>query len=519
MKPVHTKRSPIIATMALPVILAWPAQGLKAYFTDTYGFNAAAMGKAGGEISIVRDYSSVYYNPAGLGRANAFVPVKKKNIMPSFFKKDQASPGASEGPDGSPGDIPEGEPGKIRLTRKGQGPPPGGAPTLPGNPNPTGPPEATAASVAVSPYARAGRRNFSQISLGYLGTISTLESSYKPENIRSPAVEDTTDQFFLTGLVLDMNAIYDLDHTLKVGLGAAIPGNGNLVQLDAVNPRVHKYLKYGRANRRFGVGLGMGLEVIKDTLYAGMGGQLGVGGQGKVLIRDIDISPNPENSDQQFKMEVNPAIGFNYGLQWDMTKNFSVGFSYAGATKFEFDPVEATAVLDLLSAQVAMEAAILDFYTPARYNYGVAYRFSKNWLASIDLTRVKWSGFEFAPHIDKKSEGIQLINTTESKFSLTYKWTRRLNVYGGIGSRPSPVASRSGTHNIMDGDTMITAMGLTYSLFPFLRLRYPLIVDIGGQIHHMDQVDVKKKNPSDANPNYNFGGKSFAAAITVTNQF
>jgi hypothetical protein len=155
-------------------------------------------------------------------------------------------------------------------------------------------------------------RNVHELAIQYNYAMPRLTTSIpNPDRL-----EGENDNYVGLGLALDFGNFYNLDRKIKFGLNILAPASGNLLTINDQNPTVHRALQYGVQNERPTIMGGLGIEVWKDHLYLGVGFTALATGQGSILMKDVDISPDPTTPDQQAILELKPLVNPTFGAQF-----------------------------------------------------------------------------------------------------------------------------------------------------------------------------------------------------------
>ncbi|MCP4133476.1 MAG: hypothetical protein GY754_21080, partial [bacterium] len=183
-------------------------------FADTYGFSATGISMGNAMTAIVNDWSSVYYNMAGLGKTGHL-----------------RSGGFGETDSGS-GDM------TLKMRRTA---------------DPVQKPKST------------DKPHLSEVSLSFLYTIPQFNIDIN----RSGVGGDSGLNFgaMVIGLAVDMNIICELPSFIssgRIGLGLSANADGSLVKVNDIDPRTHNYVRYGREAQKAVILAGFGLGFLDD---------------------------------------------------------------------------------------------------------------------------------------------------------------------------------------------------------------------------------------------------------------
>lgn len=436
-------------------------------YGDIYGAHPAATGMAGAVTATVNNSSAVFYNVAGLGRLNEadlFMGRMEEGEKEKNPSTELAVPGYNQ---------------KDGLFKQG-------------------------------PLPRSSKNYHEVTFLGTYANPTIRTNAPTSQDIKKPH-----DSFVGLGMTMNLNEMFDTGRTIRFGLNAILPANGNLLVINDQNPTVPRYLQSGTSNERPTIMGGVGVELWKDHLFAGMGFTALAGGSGAILLKDVPISPNPVQANSQVVLTVKPLINPTYGLQFTYGA-FSLGVSYKRETYVAIDPIPARAQTILLGMQLDFDLALYDQYNPRVWSYGIGFRPFKRVLFNLDIDRELWSLLKNSRIKANYSDPLNYHDTTDVRFGTEIELTSTMKARAGIGRRPTPVPHYAGTNNWMDNDRTIYSLGFSYLLngrnFGFLKdkLKNPVIFDVGLQYQRLRWVDVEKYAPTLQNPNYSYGGGIFS---------
>ncbi|MCG6169607.1 OmpP1/FadL family transporter [Leptospira sanjuanensis] len=476
-------------------------------YGDIYGAHPGPAGMGSAVTAIVNNSSAVFYNPAGLGR------LSEGDLILASIEKEARTSGA-ENPENK--DAP---------------------PLTPPNADPAAVDPATQPIVATGPWYK---RLWTDTKEGFTKDVLKYKPLSRPErnvhevsfqyhyanptsHTNAPRNQNITkirDSFVGLGLTLNLNDMFDLGRGLRFGINALVPGSGNLMTLNDQNPTVPRYLQQGISNERPTIMGGLGLELWKDRLFAGVGFTATAGGTGSILMKDVPISPDPVSANSQVILTVKPLVNPTYGLQFTYGK-FSLGASYKRETVAQIDPVPARAQTTLLGIQLDFDLAILDGFNPRVFSYGIAFRPNDRLVLSFDANREIWSQFKMSRIKEKYSEAFYLHDTTNFRIGAEYSLFKFLKTRVGFATKPTPLPAMPGANNWMDSDRNIFSLGFSYifspTTFRFMnRLRKPIVFDVVIENHQLKAMEVNKYVPTERNPNYSYGGYIWTIGVSMT---
>ena len=450
-------------------------------FGDIYGAHPAANGMGNAVTATVNNSSSVYYNVAGLGRLSEGEKIFAKIEKEKAEKEEKTNSTESE--------ISENSENKGLLKR------------------------ITQDSFKYIPSDRTTKTP-SELALQFnLGRPQL--STNAPQN---QDISRVRDDYGGLGMTINLNSIYDFKRNFKFGLNLLLPGNGNLLTINDVNPTAHRYLQYGISNDKPTIMGGVGIELWKDRLFAGIGFNALIGGKGAILLKDVPISPDKVTPNQQVILETKPFVNPTYGLAFQYGK-FQTGISYRREIALSVDDLPARAQTTLLGIQLDFDVAMYDHFSPRKLSFGIAYKPLEKLLLSAQVDKEMWSAFRLSRTKKTYSEVTYFNDILVSRFGMEYSVNDWLKLRAGITKRPRPTPTMSGTTNWMDFDRMIGTGGISIILYPEKTLpnqKSPIILDLVGEYQKLTDDYVIKYVPTVRNPNYSMGGKVIHIGFSVT---
>jgi len=474
------------------------------YF-DVYGAHPRSNGMANAVSSFINDVSATFYNPAGLG-----MPSRLESYYSFLEKNDNTDDKKDESKD----QLPEQLIGKLKYLGM-----------------------AFATPLKQYPKIR------SQTPIHEL----TFSGNYaKPVNHvkfdlydpASPDLKKIHDSYVALGLSLNINSFFDFERIVRFGLYVGLPASGNLALINDVNPTSHRFLQNGVSNERPIIHAGIGVEIWKDHLSLGIGAQAMLKGKGAILMKDVDITPEPTTPNAQAILELKPLIMPQYGLMFHYGR-IMLGVNYRRETYAHVDPLGAQAQTTILAIQFDFDMALLDLYSPRTLTWGLGYQILDNLKISLDVSREYWGLFRhsrtkeyvYSPIEDnflKKNIRVPIVqfndvNVVRLGFEWDWDnpWKIPLTFRAGIGKKPTPVPNFYNEYNWMDNDRNIFTLGLSYIYLPSgssftKRIKSPIIIDFVIENQQFKNRRVDKINPTEKNPNYSYGGYSWNAGLSIT---
>ncbi len=472
-----------------------------AVFSETYGFSATGISMGNALAPIVNDWSSVYYNIAGLG--------KTRPLKPDIDKK------------------------KLLEVES--------------------PPDENTSDKETEFYPN-------QIAISYFYTDPQMEidinryANGDPSNrLTTNAAKDLGFKSIMLGVAFDLNNVYKLSGDivssarLGLGLGTCV---GNALTLNDIDQRTHNFLLYGREAQRLVAMAGVGLGFFDDVIGFGAGGNLCLRGEAKTYLSGTEVGPSEQTPEVQSRMDQRTVLSLVAGVYLSPGRGIRLlrGLAFGGACRqenyMEIDPFTTRNQLEIGTAIMDLELALFDFYTPEIYTGGVAYDFTnlglpllKGLTISLEIQLEKWSGYK----VSKATEIV--FNRYVQDYGLDYRlpklddiivpkcgisyyiiefWSIQLTALAGYYNQPSfvPDEAVKGKINYLDNDKNVYSGGLKFSIPKKGGFGGPINLIIGYQGQFM--VDRKvTKNPQSAddygyNPDYSYGGKVHSAIVEVS---
>ncbi len=456
-------------------------------YGDIYGAHPAANGMGNAVTATVNNTSSVYYNVAGLGRLSEgdkiFAQIEKEKAekeAKSISEEDQQPKLES--------DVVQTKESLWSRVKKD--------------------------SFKYTPFNRSIRTPH-ELALQYNIARPQL-STNAPQNQDLTKVRD---DYAGLGLSINLNSIYDFKRNFKFGLNLLLPGNGDLLTINDVNPTAHRYLQYGISNSKPTIMGGIGIELWKDRLYAGVGFNALISGKGAILLKDVPISPDSVTPNQQVILQTKPFVNPTFGLAFEYGK-FQAGLSFRRETALSVDALPARAQTTLLGIQLDFDVSMYDHFSPRKMSLGFAYKPLEKLLLSVQADKEMWSAFRQSRTKQTYSEKIYFNDILVVRAGLEYSPKEWLKLRAGLTKRPRPTPVMSGSNNWMDFDKLIGTAGISIILFPEKALpnqKSPIILDLVAEYQKLTDELVIKNIPTARNPNYSMGGKvvHFGFAVTM----
>jgi hypothetical protein len=466
-------------------------------YGDIYGAHPAANGMANAVTATVNNSSSVFYNVAGLGRLSEgekiFASLEKEKREKE--ERENRDKGEKENKEEN---LAEGNNQNVNIENQ--------------TPNSLWK-NIRKDSFRYTPFDRTLRTPH-ELSLQYSFARPQLSTS-APKN---QDLSNVRDDYAGLGMAINLNSIYDIKRNIKFGLNVLLPGNGDLLTVNDVNPTAHRYLQYGISNIKPTIMGGVGIELWKDRLFAGIGFNALVSGQGAILLKDVPISPETVTPNQQVILQTKPFVNPMFGLAFEYGK-FQLGWSYRREVAMSIDGLPARAQTTLLGIQLDFDVSMYDHFSPRKMSFGLGYKPFSKLLLSLQMDKEMWSAFRVSRTKQTYSENMYFNDILVTRTGFEYQARDWLKLRAGLAKRPRPTPTMSGNNNIMDFDKLIGTAGISVLLLPEKVLpdqKSPIILDLVFEYQKLTEELVSKNIPSQRNPSYSMGGKVLHLGFSVT---
>ncbi|OHD65868.1 MAG: hypothetical protein A2176_03390 [Spirochaetes bacterium RBG_13_51_14] len=476
-------------------------------FADTFGFSAEGMARGNAMTATVNDWSSVYYNVAGLG--------KTQNITEA---------------------VQEGEM-TLKLRKEGE--------------------ETDEKKIYPN-----------QIALGFMYVIPQMNLNipqrywYDPPNPSFPLKTNAKDMepygFTTVGAVVDINNLFkmpDFISSARLGLGMGMNADLSLVKVNDVDPRTHDFLRHGKEIQRAIIIIGGALGYLNDAIGLGLGVNLAFSGKANAYM-DTSLTGNPQIPITESMMELKVAPGIVAGAYLSPGKIFSaidgleLGASYRQETVLKIDPFNAGAGILGGVIEMTLMLAIWDYYSPHVITGGVAYT---RWGLTIsgDINYEMWSRSTLSKVWKSSCIGIPKYNDI-MVYKAGLKYDIPLNVgtlslMTGYSFIPSIIGKDAGTkpgirfdsvstrlafgmYNFLDNDKHNASLGFKYTLPKMGRFGGQIVFTVSYQLQYLVPKSVSKTGFSYdigagtqddplqtylLNPSYSYGGMNHSVFVEV----
>jgi long-subunit fatty acid transport protein len=429
---------------------------LAASVADTYGLSPKAIGMGNAMTAHVNDWSSVYYNAAGLGRTSHLKENESKNEV--FLGYLYTLPQTKL-------DIPE------RYVEED-------------------------------------------------GEVSTYATN----------ADDNLDfGSFVIGAAVDLNMLYKMPTAVsssRFGLSITVGDDMTVAKINDIEPQTHNYLRLGREIQKMDIITGLGFGFLQDTFGVGFGIRTSFGGEGKVLLEDIQVSTDAQSPKGQTLMDLEldmscwlAGIYVDLGKVAPPLKGLDIGMAYRSESKFEIDPFNTVGIVQTGGIPLNLHLALFDYYYPATYTLGFSYQLLKNLRLALDLEYQGWSDYEVSSVMGRNYPDMlpDLEDIWVPRLGIQYDKSPRTSIFGGYYFQSSivPDDAVDGVVNWLDNDRHVFSIGVRRDAGKFAGFQKPLVLNAAYQFQHLVERDVTKTDPTTLNPSYTYGGSVHTIMLGV----
>ena len=448
---------------------------------DSIGFSAEGVARGNAMTASTNEWSSVFYNIAGLGKTRGFPKEPQKQIENDTDGTATTNPAVDR----------EHLPNQFALS-----------------------------AMMMQPRLK----------------LAIFNSSKIPDTIKNKPYG-----FILLGATFDINNIHKLPPMIssaRFGFGLGMNMDGSIAKAVTMDPRKHDFLMYGRQVQRLVLYAGLGIGLFKDVIGFGVGLNFSIAGKARVIpekhITGIPMIPvGIAELDLNFDPDLVAGIYISPGNRGNILKGLELGASYRMESKWRLFPLAVIASILGSQLPAMMNLAILDFYQPHTITTGVAYTRSIV-TVSVDVDYQMWSMFT-----NMSTKSLQYYNLPDLRDILLYKigfkfavldW---LSVMFGYYFQPSILAKSTGgtlnmllngsikwgMYNYLDNDKHVASVGLRFMpIIDSFKGRVNIILSY--QFQYLAEKSEKKYSDIAtatyvANPPYSYGGMHHALICEI----
>ncbi len=374
-----------------------------------------------------------------------------------------------------------------------------------------------------------------QIGLCYQGNMPVFDIDIsRSDDLGNPLStsgdEDLEGGTFVLGVALDAGLLLELPSFIssaRLGIGLGANDDLKAVKINDLDPRTHTYLRFGRDSQRLVVLSGMGFGFFDDFIGFGVGVNSSFGGEGQVLLEEIDLETEAQTPRGQAKMDmtIEPNLLFGFylspGKKIEALEGLDLGFSYRGETVLDIYPFQTTGVTNAGSFPLNMTLALSDYYQPEMLTIGGAIS-TDTMTFSLDLEYQRWSGFRLSTPMRENFQGelVDFDDILVPRIGFEFKAKKNLSLLMGYYYQPSFIPDKAvkGNMNFLDNDKHVGSVGLSMKLPRLPLMKGDTELAMGYQLQYLVDRDVTKDSPTSYNPDYSYGGLShtFMAGLTIS---
>jgi len=475
------------------VLLMGGVSALASNFADTYGFSAQGIALGNAMTARVNDWSSVYYNIAGLGRT---LPPEKKSVPAVQEKEKEKEKGK--------GDKKNSKEDPKKKSKKNE----------------------------VIPASSAEQHFYvNDLAITYFRTIPQLDITIKRtdeegNDLSTDGADIDSYGFTIVGLAVDLNLIYRMPKIIssaRFGIGMALNDDLSAVKLNDVDLRTHNFVRYGREAQKAVVIAGAGLGFLNDMVGFGVGANISFCGEGTVLLENVNMESGTQVPDGQSKMDLSLSPSLVAGMYispgrlFPIVEGLDLGVSYRQESYMEIYPFKTAALAMDNAVVMQMVVAILDYYSPHIITWGAAYT---RWgvTVSADMEYHMWSRYKVnVANNEHYSDLPEFRDILVYRLGVEWQWMSWLSLMCGTYYQPSFVtdSASGGVFNFLDNDRYTGSAGVKTGLPRMFGFGGPVEITAAYQLQYLAEKSVTKEDPTTFNPDYKYGGTSHSLLIGI----
>lgn len=252
---------------------------------------------------------------------------------------------------------------------------------------------------------------------------------------------------------MDLNTIYTMPEVIssaRLGVSMGINDDLSAVKINDIDPRTHNYIRYGNEAQRALILAGAGAGFFDDLFGVGLGLNISFGGSGTIALSDLLITEDQQvpvnNAMMEISLEPTMVAGlyFSPGKKINALQGLEIGASYRQKSMLKIDPLDTLATLDTGNVLLNMRLALLDYFQPDIFTFGVSYDVAERLLVSLELEQQQWSEYEVSLNHEENFGDVlpELDDILIPKLGMEYRLTQRLAVQGGTATNPASCRMR-----------------------------------------------------------------------------
>jgi long-chain fatty acid transport protein len=479
--------------VSLAVIFGMSSELLAGSWADTYGFSSEGLARGGSMGATVNDWSSVWYNPAGLGKTQNIggTPKAKRGSGMSLKLRDD---------DGGDQQKEEIYPSQIAI------------------------------------------------SCMYTFPMMNLNIFRMDQSTGIPLTTKADDidpyGFIVIGAAVDLNVLFKIPEkyvsSIRLGAGIGLNSDATLAKVNDLDPRTHNFIRYGRDIQRAMIVIGLGLGFWKDFIGIGAAVNSSFSGKGAVTMEG-NITGDPQLPPQQAKMDLGIDPGIIAGIYISPGKlvpvieGLEIGASWREETKLEIFPFEAAAIILGGAISMNLNLSIFDYYTPHTITGGIAYT---RWgvTLSADIDYQMWSRHKISKgHTYNYYPLPKLVDVMVYRGSVMYQPLPWMVIMAGYFWQPTVLAPNAGKNvswsrsagtisigrfNYLDANRHNASFGLKFIIPKLAKWMGGQVVIVAAyQFQYLEPVNLMKVPQAGEdymlNPAYSYDGMNHTIMAEV----
>jgi long-chain fatty acid transport protein len=188
------------------------------------------------------------------------------------------------------------------------------------------------------------------------------------------------------------------------------------------------------------------------------------------IARNVALPAPPGTAFVEMEGDDNQAFGYNFGLMYRPTEQFSIGASFRSEVTYEFEgeAVASNATNPMYNALFNSDITA-ELTTPMNLQFGLAYKFTPQLLVAADVQYVGWSSYDsltivFASPVGRASSPREYENSIITRLGAEYNFTNAFAMQAGVYYDMNPVKPERNSPSLPESDRLGLSLGLTYKL-------------------------------------------------------
>lgn len=268
---------------------------------------------------------------------------------------------------------------------------------------------------------------------------------------------------------------------------------------------------FGFMDDLFGVGLGLNIS---------FGGSGTIALSDLEVTEDEQIPIDNAMMDISLEPTMVAGLYFSPGRRYQALEGLNFGLTYRQKSKLDISPLNTVAKLKTGNVLLNLKLALLDYFQPDIFTFGTSWQHSQRLTLSLEAEFQRWSGFAISANHETNfaNDLPELDDIIVPKLGFEYLVSRRLAIQGGYCYEPSfiPDSGLEKSINFLDSNKHIASIGASYRLPAFTRMRREVTLFAAFQQQFLEKRDVKKLEPTGVNPNYSFEGNVSTVYMGLT---